>query len=143
MGPMRTEPTLADAFDLAGLQGDGAARASDDGRRRVLACAPLPAAATPQVCVAAWHGVLHWLHSAVALLERPDAQLAAQRCPATNGTPGLSPSVLVGPEAPIRGDLARRLAGWVAKSPDKPAVVDERGSITFAELDARSTAWAW
>lgn len=63
MMPIRTghAGSRFDSFDLAGLLGDGMARASDDGRRRVLACAPFPAEATPQICVAAWHGVLHWL----------------------------------------------------------------------------------
>ena len=53
--PTAKAATPSQAFDLAGLIGDGTARASDDGRRRVLACPAFPAGATPRVCVAAWH----------------------------------------------------------------------------------------
>jgi hypothetical protein len=63
--PLRTGLSAAAArtggLDLACLQGDGSARAGDDGRRRVLTCPPFPRRATPQVCLAAWHGVLHRL----------------------------------------------------------------------------------
>ena len=241
-------PSRVHGFDLAGLQGDGTARASDDGRRRVLACSPFPAGATPQVCVAAWHGVLHWLgyndepvttclvgqraeagwpivtsagaetslaqlladvdaqwlrpagdwldlrdpahaellgcHTVrleagpteagpelalvrggdswqfscaasryseayqrllmalwhqfvVALLERPRSLLSEQTCAGAGDTAGM-----VGPVVSIAGNLVERFAARMAATPDEPAVIDDRGSISFAGLDALSSAWA-
>ncbi|MGH8442730.1 MAG: amino acid adenylation domain-containing protein [Nevskiaceae bacterium] len=242
--------------DLAGLQGDGTARASDDGRRRVLACPPFPADATPQVCVAAWHGVLHWLrytdepvttclvgqraHACwpivtsvgaatslaqlladvvvqwappaenwldlrdpdhaelldplrchairleagpediatefalvregdswciscaasryseayqrnlmtlwhqfiVALLERPHSLLSAQTCTDGGDARGMQQAGMAGPVVSIAGNLVQRFAACAAATPDKPAVIDDRGSIGFAELDALSGTWA-
>jgi len=49
------------SFGLSSALSDAAANAADDGRRRALSCKPFPAAANAQVCVAAWHAVLHWL----------------------------------------------------------------------------------
>ena len=59
--PSRRMSSRFEGIDLAGLTGDGAARAADDGRRRVLASPYLPDGIAPPVCVAAWHAVLHWL----------------------------------------------------------------------------------
>ena len=254
MTPSRTGSAASrfESFDLAGLLGDGTARASDDGRRRVLACPPFPAEATPQLCVAAWHGVLHWLsyndepttsclvgqrahacwpivtsacaqtslaqlladvsaqwpqpdedwldlrepshaelldalrcHSirleagpeekapelalvrdggawrsvcataryseayqrslmtlwhgfVTALIEQPLALLSEQTCAdGLRQRPGMA-----GPLMPIAGSLAQRFTARAATSPAKPAVVDDLGSISFAELAALSDAWA-
>jgi fatty-acyl-CoA synthase len=56
----------------------------------------------------------------------------------------MPPRVLVAGSRGIRGYGA--LGGLVvlagARFPDRPAVVDERGSVTFAELDAHSNAVA-
>ena len=48
-------------LELSSALSDVAASRGDDGRRRVLRCEPFPAGANARVCVAAWHGVLHWL----------------------------------------------------------------------------------
>jgi amino acid adenylation domain-containing protein/non-ribosomal peptide synthase protein (TIGR01720 family) len=48
-------------FDLSSSLSDGGACAREAGQRRVLECAPFPAGTDEHVCVAAWHGVLHWL----------------------------------------------------------------------------------
>jgi amino acid adenylation domain-containing protein/non-ribosomal peptide synthase protein (TIGR01720 family)/FkbM family methyltransferase len=48
-------------LELSSALSDVAASAVDDGRRRALRCESFPADANAQVCVAAWHGVLHWL----------------------------------------------------------------------------------
>jgi hypothetical protein len=47
--------------DLSSALNDGSANAADEGQRRVLQCAPFPARADVALCVAAWHGVLHYL----------------------------------------------------------------------------------
>lgn len=48
-------------FELSSVLSDVAASVADDGQRRALRCEPFAAGANAQVCVAAWHGVLHWL----------------------------------------------------------------------------------
>src|SRR5215469_10103109 len=48
-------------LELSSALSDVAAGRGDDGQRRILRCEPFPAGATAQICIAAWHGVLHWL----------------------------------------------------------------------------------
>ena len=252
--PTRKLPLRILGVDLANLLGDGMTRAGDDGRCRVLACPPFPAGATPQVRVAAWHGVLHWLsyndepvttclagqraHACwpiftsvsaatslaqlladvsvqwplpeedwldlrdpahaelldplhchvirlkagceesapefapvhdggawrsdcaaahyseayqrclmslwqqfvIALLECPHALLSEQTC--LGDARGMQQAGMAGPVVPIAGSLTQRFAACATAMPDKPAVVDDRGSISFAQLDVQSGAWA-
>ena len=49
---------------------------------------------------------------------------------------------MAGPIVPIAGNLVQRFATRAAAAPRKAAVVDDHGSVAFAELDALSDAWA-
>ena len=48
-------------MDLSSALNDGMASAEYEGQRRMLECTPFPRHADLPLCVAAWHGVLHWL----------------------------------------------------------------------------------
>jgi len=47
--------------DLSCSLSDGTANATDAGQRRILACSPFLNDTDIAICIAAWHGVLHWL----------------------------------------------------------------------------------
>ncbi|AIY41033.1 Siderophore biosynthesis non-ribosomal peptide synthetase modules [Collimonas arenae] len=48
-------------MELSSSLNDGMANAKYEGQRRMLECMPFPRHADLPICVAAWHGVLHWL----------------------------------------------------------------------------------
>ncbi|MFC5475604.1 non-ribosomal peptide synthase/polyketide synthase [Paraherbaspirillum soli] len=53
-----------------------------------------------------------------------------------------SPTSMAGPVKSIAGNLLERFAASVAADPDKIAVIDADGGVSYAELDALSGRWA-
>ena len=69
----------------------------------------------------------------------PAAKLAAQNC-ARDDFRIEEPA---GDRVALSGNLVRRFLQQVERSADRLAVTDELGSLTYRELDERSTAWAF
>lgn len=90
--------------------------------------------------VAGWSAALvTLLESAVA---QPDAAVETLAIHAR--APGAPAPALSGPRRPVTPDqmLHRRFAAQAAQHPHAPAVADETATLTYAELDRRSTALA-